>query len=67
LASRKENFLLIYEIDRLSGLIPSGRLAFAPEKPYEFLGSRRMAAATLALFVCLLAAEWFFRKRQNMT
>ena len=67
LASREGNFVRVQAIDRLSGLIPSGRLRFVPEKTYELLDSRRLAALTLAMFVAMLAAEWILRKRFNMT
>ncbi len=67
LATRPENFLPIEDIDRLPGLIPSGRMQFSREEPRGLLDSVPLAATTLAVLVILLAVEWIVRKRYNMT
>ncbi|HUS47906.1 MAG TPA: vWA domain-containing protein [Phycisphaerae bacterium] len=66
LATSENGFVQIYEFDKLSDLIHAAPLTFAPEKTYMLLDSRLRAGAALALFVVLLAVEWFLRKRQNM-
>ncbi|KPK82747.1 MAG: hypothetical protein AMJ81_09345 [Phycisphaerae bacterium SM23_33] len=61
-ASSKENFLYVDEVDRLTELIPADPLRTVREKKREIWDSN----ITLVLIVPLLAAEWILRKRYNM-
>ncbi len=62
IASRRENFLEIHQIDRLAGLIPSDRKTAVRKVPWELWDSNLM----LLLIALLLAVEWIFRKKHNM-
>ncbi len=60
--SRPQNFLEAHEFDKLSGMIPPGRLKSVREIPRELWDTR----AVLLLIVILLAGEWILRKKYNM-
>jgi len=62
IASRRENFLEIHEINRLAELIPSDRKTAVWKDPWELWDSN----LTLLVIVLLLAVEWIFRKKYNM-
>jgi len=62
IASSPENFLQLWEVERLGELIPPGRLEAARPRVREIWDSN----LTLLLIVILLAAEWIVRKRHNM-
>jgi hypothetical protein len=62
IASRKENFLQIYDIGRLADLIPF-KPATVPSKDQRELWDSLL---TLLLIVLLLAIEWALRKKYNM-
>jgi hypothetical protein len=66
-ASGEDHFARLDEMDKLSKLIPPGRLTFVHHRTREFLDSAPLAGAILGLFVVLLGAEWVIRKRYNMT
>ncbi len=62
MATRKENFMWVHDVDKLSGLIPSGRFTTVQEMPMELWDSKAM----LVLVVVLLAVELIIRKQNNM-
>lgn len=61
-ASNRQNFLHLDEVDRLGTLIHAEPLRTVREKKREIWDTR----LTLALILLLLAAEWILRKRYNM-
>ena len=61
-ASAKDHFLYVDEVDRLSELVHAKPLQTVRERKREMWDCR----ATLALIVLLLATEWLLRKKYNM-
>jgi hypothetical protein len=61
-ASKPENFLRSYEVDKLAELIPSDRKTTVRQVHWELWDSR----LTLLLICLLLTIEWIFRKKYNM-
>ncbi|MGB2823786.1 MAG: hypothetical protein WBF17_22600, partial [Phycisphaerae bacterium] len=62
IASRRENFLEIHDVNRLARLIPSDRKTAVRKVPWELWDSK----LTLLVIVMLLTVEWVFRKKYNM-
>jgi hypothetical protein len=62
-ASKDEFALQAGDIDRLAELIPPGKLQTVREKRFTLWDTRAM----WILIALLLTAEWFIRKRVNMT
>ncbi len=62
IASKPENVMKIQDVDKLTDLIPPGKLPLVSDKPRELWDSR----LTLIILVTLLTIEWILRKKYNM-
>jgi hypothetical protein len=62
MVTRDKGFLRLWEVDKLTELIPSGKLTSVQETPLELWDKQ----LPLWILVILLAVEWIFRKKFNM-
>jgi hypothetical protein len=60
---RQENFVNIWDADKLAKMIPTAKTVIIDDKALEFWDRRY----TLILIVLLLGVEWVLRKKYNMT
>jgi uncharacterized membrane protein len=60
---RQENFVNIWDADKLAKMIPTAKKVIIDDKALEFWDRRY----TLILIVLLLGVEWVLRKKYNMT
>ncbi len=58
-----KRFMMVHESDRLTKLIPHGKMTVFNDVPHELWD----VPLAIILIVMLLAAEWILRKKNNMT